>query len=120
MVRKLEAGGIGPTNVENAKQLRADWTDYETRWRREVPGSDPEWLNLRARVLDAAAQAELDIDTAETYGEAMLRALNTRLQDERLQGLTGFPMDDRLLLGLAFQLTDECRVWWSRDREGVA
>lgn len=119
MVRKLEAGGIGPTNVENAKQLRADWTDHVTRWRREVPGSDHEWLDLRTRVFATAAEAELEIETVDVYGEAMLRAVSRHLEDEQLQGLVGFPLDDKLLLGLVFQLTDECRVWWSRDRTAI-
>lgn len=119
LVRKLEAGGVPPTSVENAKRLRAAWTDHETRWRTEVPGSDAEWSDLRARILDEAARAERAVDHTGPYGTAMLNTLDDRLRSDDLTWASAFAVDDRLLLGLAFQLTDECWVWWSPRDEVI-
>lgn len=113
LVRKLEAGGIPPTTIEGAQLLRASWTDHESRWRAEVPGGDAEWSDLRTRVVHSVASAERTVDRSGAYGVAMLRAVEESLTLGALGRMPAMQLSDLLLLGLAYELTDECLIYWS-------
>jgi hypothetical protein len=111
--RKLSLGGFGPTTIEAARTLRANWEALETRWRADVPGGDPTFDDLRARALAVAAKAERVTMTAAGYGLAMHSDLEAKLTVDALERRPPFAISDDLLLGLAYELTDECRIWWS-------
>jgi Cap4 dsDNA endonuclease len=114
MVQKLERGRVGPTTIEAAKRLRASWSELEARYRADLPGTDAELHDLRVRVHTIAAEAERAAQAGgEPYGVRMHTELEPRLGRDRLGRLPLFPLDDRHLLGLVYQLTDECAVWWS-------
>lgn len=122
LVRKLEAGGFGPTQIESAQRLRAVWTEFEAAHRSGLPGVDDELEDLRSRVQASAGEAEGDARRArtpgQTYGLEMYASMKNHVRSELIGLPRSLPIDDRLLEGLVYQLTDECPVWWS-DRIDV-
>lgn len=117
LARKLELGGFGPTTVNAARLLRANWEATETRWRSGAPGGDPLFSDLRMRALAAAAHAERLTMGPNAYGPAMHEQLEQTFTTANLDRKPPFELDDQLLLGLVYELTDECRVWWSPQQE---
>lgn len=111
MRQKLERGGLGPSVLAGAPQLRANWYAIETQFREDLPaGSADEVARLRKLVLNKAMNVESLTRGAEPYGPAMHMALADSL-NEPLR--TTLQVDAADLMGCAYQLTDECRVWWS-------
>ncbi|MCW2983434.1 MAG: sle2 [Conexibacter sp.] len=116
--RKLVLGGFGPTTVNAAQLLRANWEALETRWRTGAPGGDPAFADLRVRALAAAARAERAThNEAAAYGEAMHEVVERDFTVDGLKHKPQFALTDEHLLGLIYELTDECRVWWSARQE---
>jgi hypothetical protein len=111
--RKLVLGGFGPTTINAAQLLRANWEALETRWRADAPGGDPVFANLRARALAAAAKAERATKGKPDYGVAMHEVVERDFAVQALAHKPPFALSDEQLLGLIYELTDECRVWWS-------
>lgn len=111
--RKLVLGGFGPTTINAAQLLRANWEALETRWRADVPGGDPAFADLRARALVAAGRAERATKSSPPYGVAMHDRLERDFKVDALSQRPAFALDDEHLLGLLYELTDECSVWWS-------
>lgn len=114
--RKLVLGGFGQTTLNAARLLRANWEATETRWRADVPGGDPQFADLRARALATAARAERATRREGTYGPAMHAQLEQTLTMDSLGSHPSFALDDDLLLGLVYELTDECHIWWSEPQ----
>jgi hypothetical protein len=114
--RKLKLGGFGPTTINAAQMLRANWEALETRWRVDVPGGDPVFADLRGRALTAAARAERRALADGTYGPAMHDEVEREFTVDGLERRPAFTIDDELLLGLVYELTDECRIWWSAEQ----
>lgn len=114
LVQKLEAGQVGPTAVRSAQRLRADWYELEARWR-GLPGGGEEFADLRARARVVAARIESEVMGDDAYGRAMHARLTDRLAEGELVSYAPFTLDRDLLLGLIYQLTDECEVWWSPE-----
>jgi len=112
LVRKLEAGQVGPTAVRAAQRLRAAWYDLEARWR-GLPGGGEEFGDLRIRAQALAAEVESEVASQVGYGARMHSRLAQRLAGGELVSQAPVMLDKELLLGLIFQLTDECEVWWS-------
>lgn len=115
---KLERGGVGPTSIRSAQRTRALWAEVEARFRGDYPGADVEIEDLRTRVLEAVSAVEDDVlgDTHPTpYGPTLLSRVRSALRIEAIAPAAVFPIEDLHLLGLAFQLTDECQVWWSEE-----
>jgi hypothetical protein len=118
LVRKLERGGIGPTAIHNAQRLRAVWSGVEARYRADLPGSNSEIEDIRTRVLDLVAEAEnlvFQHGFTEPYGPEMMTRIRELVRVDRLGRVPAVPIEDRHLLGLVYQLTDECDVWWSGE-----
>ena len=111
--RKLQLGGFGPNTITAAQMLRANWEALETRWRVDVPGGDPAFADLRVRAVAAAAKAERHAAGDGPYGLAMHNELERAFTVDGLGHRPAFTLDDDLLLGLVYELTDECRIWWS-------
>ena len=115
LVRKLRTGGLGPTTINSAKRLRAIWSSLEARYRSDLPTVHDQIHDLRTRVLDIAADAQSVARRGreDLYGPQMLDELKRTLLVPKLGSRSPFPLDDKHLLGLVYQLTDECEVWWS-------
>jgi hypothetical protein len=87
LVKKLEAGGVGPTGIRSARRLRSNWEQQESAWSSGLPGDREVIEDLRARLIELARVAEA----------------RTRL------------LTPDLLMGLAYERTEECEIYWSDD-----
>lgn len=111
--RKLGKGGLGPTVIDTAIRLRASWYGFESARRTNVPGGDPAFEDLRLRVQELVGLSESRVDRSGSYGPQMHLDVRQTVTVGALVNAPPFPLDDQLLQGLVFQLTDECKVWWS-------
>jgi Cap4 dsDNA endonuclease len=116
MSRKLEAGGLGPSVVDSARSRRSMWFSHRAQFR-DIEEREDELRSLQQWVQDEANAAETAaIDSgAMPYGRQMYRDLMTRLRSDEALPL-GTRQEDgntALLAGAAFELTDDCLVWWS-------
>ncbi|MGW4933487.1 dsDNA nuclease domain-containing protein [Streptomyces sp. NPDC004166] len=114
--KKLRRGGIGETGIQSARRTRRSWATFAAQYSAPLPHEDDLVDDLTTRVLHEAGLAEADAWSENAaYGRKMLSLLNERLRPENI----GVPHEvhvDRLhLLGLVYQLTDECKVWWSPE-----
>jgi hypothetical protein len=120
LVQKLERGGIGPVMIRSAQRLRAVWSELEARYRADLPGSNLEIEDIRTRVLDLVSAAEVQVPRhgrTDPYGSELMTAVRELVRVQSLGRVPTFPIEDRHLLGLVYQLTDECDVWWSETFE---
>jgi hypothetical protein len=113
MTKKLRAGSLGPTVISSAPRLRRRWYEVEVSFRPDVPNPMADEVGrIRAEVLHRAGIAEMRTrGPGNSYGPAMHRELVELLADPLIQ--PRIPVGGPELVGCAFQLTDECEVWWS-------
>jgi hypothetical protein len=113
MIRKLNAGNLGPTVMRSAPRLRRRWYELEVSFRADMPGSvGDEVRRLRAEVTHRAGIAENNTRVpGGHYGPEMHTALSELLADSNLN--VRVPAGPPELMGCAYQLTDECLIWWS-------
>lgn len=113
LVTKLRLGGFGPTGISKAKRLRNEWLTEESKWETGL-GSHPDSVTVRNRVQDLAEIAETETNRSgvEQYGEAMKSRLLQLLHDERFVFVES-ELTDRHVLGIVYDETDECNIWWS-------
>lgn len=116
MPRKLIDGGLGDSTVETAQRRRRSWFSHRARYR-DIPHRQEELNSLTEWVQDEANAAEsVALDSGEVpYGRVMHRELITRLRDRDAlpSGTRAEDSDPALLSGAAYQLTDDCSVWFS-------
>jgi hypothetical protein len=120
MSKKLRAGGLGESVVDTAKRRRTGWFAHRAQYR-DIPYRQEELDSLQEWVQDQANLAEsFALDTgALPYGRAMHSDLLARLHDAATVP-DGTRPEDRhptLLTGAAYQLTDDCTVWFSPSEE---
>lgn len=118
MLKKLRRGGLGPTAQRSAIELRASWYDLEARYRTDLPGIDPTLDDLRTRVRRWAGEAEAEAmakTESAPYGPEMLLRMTERVSLSRFESQPPIALTDDHLLGLVYQLTDECAIWWSDE-----
>ncbi|MEV7507848.1 dsDNA nuclease domain-containing protein [Streptomyces sp. NPDC091201] len=114
--KKLRHGGIGETGIQSARRTRSSWATFEAQYSSPLPHEGDLIDDLKTRVLHEAAMAEAESFTeSATYGRKMLAILSNKLTPEGIGAAPGIPLDRLHLLGLAYQLTDECKVWWSPE-----
>jgi hypothetical protein len=113
MIRKLKAGGLGPTILAVAPRIRQQWYELEVHLRPDIPSLYGDELDrIRAEVAVCAGEAESKHRISRTlYGVQMHRELNGQLSN--VSQATRIRPSQTELLGCAYQLTDECEVWWS-------
>ncbi|MFC8675020.1 dsDNA nuclease domain-containing protein [Streptomyces griseorubiginosus] len=116
LVKKLRRGEVGETAIQAARRTRRTWADYSARYRTPLPGEGDLLDDLTTRVLHEAGMAESECaEPNSAYGKKMLAILNERLLPERLGVFNQRNIDRLHLLGLVYQLTDECKIWWSPE-----
>jgi len=116
LMKKLNRGEVVPTARAAARRNRLSWTAYEAAYVEPLPaeGRLSQFDSLRARVLSEATDAQLSAKASgEPYGDEMLQGVR-----ERMRGVAGEPAMMRgltadLLMGLVYDLTARCEVWWS-------
>lgn len=123
MTHKLVTGGLGPSTVETAQRRRRFWFSHVAQFR-DIPYRQQELASLTEWVQDQANAAEsAALDSGrEPYGRFMHDKLIERLSDRDALP-AGTPPDDAdpaLLSGAAYQLTDDCSVWFSPRADPLA
>lgn len=122
---KLQKGGLGPTAIASAKQLRAAWSSLEAKYRPGLSFGQGEIEDLRIRVNNIAADAEaaamaITNDGAK-YGPAMRIELKKRAIVENIGRESVFPVDDNHLHGSLQVRPMGSQVqydYWHTPREG--
>jgi hypothetical protein len=113
MIRKLRAGGMGPTVLSVAPRIRQQWYELEVTMRPDIPSLYGDEIDrIRAEVGVCAGEAELRHRTqGKLYGVQMHRELSEQLGS--IAPNARIRPSSTELLGCAYQLTDECEIWWS-------
>jgi hypothetical protein len=114
--KKLEHGGLGPSVVDSATRRRLRWYSHRAAVR-DLPNREGELESLGEWVQDQANAAEIETQTAtDSYGHEMYANLIERLRDPGAlpPGTRPEDRDPSLLAGAAFELADQCTVWFSR------
>ncbi len=116
LAKKLVAGGFGPSALEAAQRLRASWTAFEAEQADDL-GPDPLIEDVRTRILREAAgaegQAQMAVGQQASYGLAMHARLVEAVSVPDFLSSCAIPIDGALAEGCAYDLTDQCRIWWS-------
>jgi hypothetical protein len=115
---KMNAGGLSAMTVDAARDCYSAAFKQQRDWaakhgeRRALE----RYHHLTTVVRAEAAQAYEDTaQDGKAFGREMLKVLRARLQRRRSDAATAlFNCTDEHLLGYAYILTDECKVWWSR------
>lgn len=114
MVIKLERGKVPEQVIASAKRLRASWYERQSAMELRAPGGDGSLHDLRARALLIIADAMAAQEHHEPYGREMYGIVRAALRLDAVGDISMIGLSDELLLGLAFQLTDECELFWSK------
>ncbi|MFC9973219.1 hypothetical protein ACFVH6_20240 [Spirillospora sp. NPDC127200] len=116
MIKKLVEGDVVPSAIAAARRARREWTTYEYENTPPIPNGDPSsnFQKLRALVTHEASEAQrLARQGGEPYGDAMLCELQSRV-GALARDIADYPgLDSRLLMGLVYDLTARCEIWWS-------
>jgi len=116
--KKLEAGGLSAVSINAAKDLQASALHKFLEWREALGEEEAlkRYFHIKTAVLsDCSSAYETASVTSTPFGRAMLQHLKDRIGTRRQQGQT--PLFDCLnehLEGCAYELTNECKVWWSK------
>jgi hypothetical protein len=115
---KLARGGFGPTAINNARNLRLNWEHHRLNWSTGFPQYDEIFQITQSEVLNAASRAEnATRDSEAPYGVAMHEALEVEIETAEFELPGSDPVDPKLILGCAYDLTATCRIWWSAEFE---
>ncbi|WP_144056942.1 hypothetical protein [Micromonospora lupini] len=115
MSRKLRAGMLGPTVVSAAPRLRQRWYEIEVSFRPDVPSPFADEVGrIRAEILHHALVAETRTRRTEApYGPQMHMELSQLIS--AAHSSPKIPVGMPELMGCVYQLTDECKIWWSDE-----
>jgi hypothetical protein len=117
LAKKLTAGDLSATTVHHALDCWASAAYQHLLWSSRLGAETAlaQHGHVRTVVLaEAAAAFEETFDDARPFGRAMLKKLRLRIHQRRQTKTDLFRLDDEHLLGHAFMLTEECKVWWSK------
>lgn len=116
--RKMAAGLIPTSSILNAEDQRdaAELYGMETIQKWGEDRALERWNHVRSIVQNECSEAYDESEDDETFGKAMLMNVRKRLRarhDAEKAELFGYRYEH--LLGVASVLTEECRVWWSKQ-----
>jgi len=118
LTRKLDAGGFSAVSINSADDLRNKAEYMGLRWQAQHGRRGFErYSHLRSIVwADVATAYEATKDQDDPFGIEMLKALR-ELFTARLEGENDtYGVTREHLEGLAYRLTAQCQVAWSRSR----
>ena len=118
LIAKLKAGEIIPSAMAAARRARRAWTEYEHGLSCPLPGTPigPDFAGLRALLTAEAAEAQLSASRKEAaYGNEMLAGMLDRVASVAREQMGAYGLDSRLLMGLVYDLTAHCEIWWSAE-----
>lgn len=118
LARKLKAGDVVPTANSAARRARLAWTQFEREVTPPLPGDSVglDLADLRARITSEAAESQaMARKGGSPYGDRMLTDLRNRVATLARSLPGGVGLDGHLLMGLVYDLTARCEVWWSPE-----
>lgn len=114
LAKKLDAGGVGTTGINSARRLRANWERHVGAWSSGLPGDDDQIEHLRAEVVRLAGLAEgRTREPGREYATRMIEVLEELLNEHDASSMGAAPLTVELLLGLAYERTEACEIFWS-------
>lgn len=115
LAKKLRKGALVSTAQASASRMRMHWTAFEASWSQPLPSVSGESELERLRVMLVNRAAGIQIVAAqegEPYGNSMYMGL--REEARKLVDEAGFSgLTDDLVMGLVYDLTAACEIWWS-------
>lgn len=113
LVTKLTLGGFGQTAIERGKRLRSEWLAEEFELDSGLPGGSST-VHVRSEVQRIAdiAEARTRNVTTDEYGPQMRDELLGLAESEGVSVL-GEELTEDQILGIVYDETDLCHVWWS-------
>lgn len=120
LAQKLRRGNVPSDEAAFAEQLRSAWYATWAGLRSGLAGDEADLVNLSLAVLDVVfrcrGQARERTPDAE-FGALMNQMMAERLTANSLAAPSPFPLNDLHLRGLAYQLAEECRFFFSEPFE---
>jgi hypothetical protein len=115
LVKKLRRGDVGPTAIQSARNLRSSWLKLRATWSTGLPGDREAVEDLAARIVIAAQGAErVARQDGNPWGDRMNGLLQQELTVANI-GRHAYVVDDHHLAGFAYELTEQCRIWFSEE-----
>jgi hypothetical protein len=116
LIKKLRRGHVVPTAEMAARRTRMGWTAFEATYSEPLPlgGRPSEFESLRSRVVSEATDAQIDAQKdGQPYGNRMYREMRARMRTVAVEPSSLGTLTPDLLMGLAYDLTARCEIWWS-------
>jgi len=117
--RKLLRGLVPPDEAAFAERLRSAWYATWSERRSGLAGDETDLLNLSTDVLEIVFEckrhARSQTQDGSAYGGTMNDLLAQRLKVEGLSTTPPFLVKNQHLLGLAYELCDECLFYFSES-----
>lgn len=118
LTKKLDAGGFLVPSVISAKDLRDKAEYLGVKWTK-IHGSEEgkkRYSHVKSLMLhDGAAALEAMRNYSEPFGPEMLEELRGRIEQRRADNDQLYDCRNEHLEGVAFALTSECKLQWSRS-----
>ncbi|WP_423761200.1 dsDNA nuclease domain-containing protein [Burkholderia sp. NLJ2] len=117
--RKLDAGGFSVVSRNSAVNLRDKAEFLGIAWTNKYGHEKglQRYGHIRSLVLSDSADAyETTKKDDAPFGLDMLKKLRKRIRRRRQDGAQLYECSDEHLEGIAYSLTSECEVDWSKDR----
>lgn len=116
LIKKLRRGKIVPTAETAARRARMGWTAYEATYSEPLPvaGQPSVFETFRSRVVLEATDAQIGAaKLGQPYGDRMYEEMRTRMRALAAEPSSLTALTPDLLMGLAYDLTAHCEIWWS-------
>jgi len=116
LTKKLRKGEVVPTAEMAARRTRMGWASYEATFSEPlpVPGQQSALEELRSRVLIEATDAQIGAARCgQPYGNVMYEEMRTRMKALASEPTSLTRLTPDMLMGLAYDLTAHCEIWWS-------
>lgn len=116
LIKKLRRGEVVPTAEMAARRTRMGWTAYEATYSEPLPvaGQPSAFETLRSRVALEATDAQIGAAKhGQPYGDRMYEEMRTRMRAVATEPSSLRALTPALLMGLAYDLTARCEIWWS-------
>lgn len=116
LIKKLRRGDVVPTAEMAARRTRMAWTAFEATYSEPLPrnGHPSEFESVRSRVVSEATDAQIDANRhGQPYGNRMYQEMRARMRAVAAEPTSLGSLTPDLLMGLAYDLTARCEIWWS-------
>ncbi|WP_139227724.1 hypothetical protein [Nocardioides alpinus] len=116
LAKKLRRGKVVPTAETAASRARMGWTAFEATFSEPLPvaGQLSAFEALRSRVVLEATDAQVGASKhGQPYGNAMYEDIRARMGALAAERSSLDALTPQLLMGLVYDLTAHCEIWWS-------